>query len=86
MYHPAGRDEGRGAIRPLTDDFFRLRGLSTVVGSGQEELKKGLRIDFLGEEGVDAGGIRKEWFLLLIREVFDEAHGLSNLQALSSSI
>ncbi|KAJ5697328.1 hypothetical protein N7488_011012 [Penicillium malachiteum] len=53
-----------------------LRGVSEVVGSGQEEIKKGLRIEFLGEEGIDAGGLRKEWFLLLVREVFDPHHGL----------
>lgn len=52
-----------------------LRGVSEVVGTGQEEIKKGLRIEFLGEEGVDAGGLRKEWFLLLVREVFDPHHG-----------
>lgn len=33
-----------------------LRGVSEAVGSGQEEIKKGLRIAFQGEEGVDAGG------------------------------
>ena len=33
-----------------------LRGVSEVVGSGQEEVKKELRIEFSGEEGVDAGG------------------------------
>ena len=33
-----------------------LRGVSEVVGAGQEEIKKGLRITFRGEEGVDAGG------------------------------
>ncbi|PWY95581.1 HECT-domain-containing protein [Aspergillus sclerotioniger CBS 115572] len=53
-----------------------LRGVSEVVGSSQEEIKKGLRIEFLGEEGVDAGGLRKEWFLLLVREIFDPHHGL----------
>jgi E3 ubiquitin-protein ligase HECTD2 len=53
-----------------------LRGVSEVVGSGQEEIKKGLRIEFIGEEGVDAGGLRKEWFLLLVREVFDPNHGV----------
>ena len=52
-----------------------LRGVSEVVGTGQEEIKKGLRIVFLGEEGVDAGGLRKEWFLLLVREIFDPNHG-----------
>ncbi|KAI9802496.1 MAG: hypothetical protein M1825_002881 [Sarcosagium campestre] len=53
-----------------------LRGVSEVVGTGQEEIKKGLRIEFVGEEGVDAGGLRKEWFLLLVRDVFDPNHGL----------
>lgn len=53
-----------------------LRSVSEVVGSGQEEIKKGLRIEFLGEEGLDSGGLRKEWFLLLVREVFDPEHGL----------
>ena len=33
-----------------------LRGVSESVGTGQEEIKKGLRIEFSGEEGVDAGG------------------------------
>jgi len=52
-----------------------LRGVSENVGSGQEDIKKSLKIEFLGEEGVDAGGLRKEWFLLLVREVFDPHHG-----------
>jgi len=38
----------------LVDDS--LRGVSEVVATGQEEIKKGLKIDFVGEEGVDAGG------------------------------
>ena len=38
----------------LVDDS--LRSVSEVVGSGQEDIKKGLRIEFVGEEGVDAGG------------------------------
>ncbi|KAL8796745.1 MAG: hypothetical protein Q9182_007310 [Xanthomendoza sp. 2 TL-2023] len=53
-----------------------LRGVSEAVGSGQEDIKKSLRIAFQGEEGVDAGGLRKEWFLLLVREVFDPEHGM----------
>lgn len=53
-----------------------LRSVSEVVGTGQEEIKKGLRIEFSGEEGVDAGGLRKEWFLMLVREIFDPNHGM----------
>lgn len=33
-----------------------LRGVSEVVVTGQEEIKKGLRIEFSDEEGIDAGG------------------------------
>ena len=53
-----------------------LRSVSEVVGTGQDDIKKGLRIDFIGEEGLDSGGLRKEWFLLLVRDVFDPEHGL----------
>ncbi|RYO81986.1 hypothetical protein DL764_009684 [Monosporascus ibericus] len=58
----------------LVDDS--LKQVSEVVGSGSEDIKKALRIEFRGEEGVDAGGLRKEWFLLLVREVFNPDHGL----------
>lgn len=57
----------------LVDDS--LKAVSEVIGSGGEDVKKGLRIVFKGEEGVDAGGLRKEWFLLLVREVFNPDHG-----------
>ncbi|KAI1800837.1 HECT-domain-containing protein [Daldinia bambusicola] len=53
-----------------------LKQVSEIVGSGGEEIKKGLRIEFKGEEGIDGGGLRKEWFLLLVREVFNPDHGL----------
>lgn len=52
-----------------------LKGVSEVIGGGGEDIKKGLRIAFQGEEGVDAGGLKKEWFLLLVREVFNPDHG-----------
>lgn len=52
-----------------------LTKVSEVVGSGSEDIKKALRIEFRGEEGYDAGGLRKEWFLLLVREVFNPEHG-----------
>ncbi|KAK4987755.1 putative E3 ubiquitin-protein ligase [Elasticomyces elasticus] len=58
----------------MVDDS--LRQISAAVGAGQEELKKGLRVHFTGEEGVDAGGLRKEWFLMLVRDIFDPNHGM----------
>lgn len=59
----------------LVDDS--LKAVSEVIGSGGEDIKKGLKINFKGEEGIDAGGLRKEWFLLLVREVFNPDHGKS---------
>lgn len=63
----------------LVDDS--LKGISEVVAQGQEEIKKGLKVEFVNEEGIDAGGLRKEWFLLLIREIFDPMHGKSSRYA-----
>ncbi|KAF9166421.1 putative E3 ubiquitin-protein ligase [Actinomortierella ambigua] len=40
------------------------------------DLKKSLRIEFVGEDGIDAGGLRKEWFLLLVRQLFDPQYGM----------
>lgn len=40
------------------------------------ELKKKLRITFVDEAGIDAGGLTKEWFLLLIRDLFDPQYGM----------
>jgi E3 ubiquitin-protein ligase HECTD2 len=53
-----------------------LTAVSGVIGGDAEDVKKRLRIEFRGEEGIDAGGLRKEWFLLLIREVFNPDHGM----------
>ncbi|KAK3191288.1 putative E3 ubiquitin-protein ligase [Lecanicillium sp. MT-2017a] len=53
-----------------------LTAVSEVIGSGSDDIKKGLRIKFVGEEGIDGGGLRKEWFLLVIRDVFNPEHGM----------
>ncbi|KAK5660780.1 hypothetical protein OQA88_12147 [Cercophora sp. LCS_1] len=58
----------------LVDDS--LKAVSEVIGGGAEDIKKGLKIIFRGEEGVDAGGLKKEWFLLLVREVFNPDYGM----------
>lgn len=40
------------------------------------ELLKPLRIYFAGEEGADAGGLKKEFFQLLMEQVFDPSFGM----------
>ncbi|XP_040295004.1 probable E3 ubiquitin-protein ligase HERC4 isoform X2 [Bufo bufo] len=55
-----------------------------IVGDAMEVLrktknidyKKPLRVIFVGEEAVDAGGVRKEFFLLIMRELLDPKYGM----------
>lgn len=39
-------------------------------------LKKELKVKFMGEEGIDEGGVKKEFFQLVIKEIFDEKYGM----------
>lgn len=41
-----------------------------------DQLHQSLRIKFANEPGVDAGGLVREWFTLMTKEVFDDATGL----------
>ena len=49
--------------------------LNTLVSSGKN-LKKPLKVKFEGEPGVDEGGVQKEFFQLLVREIFDVGYGM----------
>lgn len=44
--------------------------------SSQEDLKKPLRVKFVDEEAEDAGGVTKEFFLLLLREILKPDYGM----------
>ncbi|XP_012283893.1 probable E3 ubiquitin-protein ligase HERC4 isoform X2 [Orussus abietinus] len=50
-----------------------LRELSQYDSS---DLKKPLRVKFHGEEAEDAGGVKKEFFLLLLKEILDPKYGM----------
>lgn len=41
-----------------------------------DNLKKSLRVQFINEPGVDAGGLKKEWFLLLTNALFSPETGM----------
>uniref|UniRef100_A0A8B9KXV1 HECT and RLD domain containing E3 ubiquitin protein ligase 4 n=1 Tax=Astyanax mexicanus TaxID=7994 RepID=A0A8B9KXV1_ASTMX len=55
-----------------------------VVGDTMEVLRKSKNVDykkplkviFVGEEAVDAGGVRKEFFLLIMKELLDPKYGM----------
>ncbi|KAF1992579.1 hypothetical protein K402DRAFT_320981 [Aulographum hederae CBS 113979] len=46
-----------------------LQKIGKVLG-GSTDYKKGLRVQFVDEEGVDVGGLRKEFFMLAMEEIF----------------
>eukprot|EP01138_Halocafeteria_seosinensis_P016429 gb/GECG01016760.1/.p1 GENE.gb/GECG01016760.1/~~gb/GECG01016760.1/.p1 ORF type:complete len:1660 (+),score=233.46 gb/GECG01016760.1/:1-4980(+) len=50
--------------------------LNQIASVPSPMLKKPLKIVFRGEEGVDAGGVQKEWFQLLVRDLFDINFGM----------
>ena len=51
--------------------------LNELEKNGQN-LQNELKVKFIGEEGVDEGGVRKEFFILLIRQIFDPNYGMFN--------
>ncbi|ELU04155.1 hypothetical protein CAPTEDRAFT_93626 [Capitella teleta] len=48
------------------------------IAMKQHDLKKKLKVTFAGEPGLDMGGLTKEWFLLLIRQIFQQEYGMFN--------
>ena len=40
------------------------------------KLQNPIKVKFIGEQGVDEGGVRKEFFLLFIRQIFDPNYGM----------
>ena len=46
------------------------------VSKPNVNLRNELKVKFKGEQGVDEGGVRKEFFILLIRQIFDPNYGM----------
>ncbi|CAI1516587.1 hypothetical protein SEUBUCD646_0J02280 [Saccharomyces eubayanus] len=46
------------------------------IKAHQGDLLKSLRVEFVNEPGIDAGGLRKEWFFLLTKSLFNPMNGL----------
>ncbi|KAG8311112.1 putative E3 ubiquitin-protein ligase herc4 [Homalodisca vitripennis] len=42
----------------------------------ERDYKKPLKVTFIGEEAEDAGGVKKEFFMLLLREILDPKYGM----------
>ena len=51
--------------------------LNELAKNGKN-LQSELKVKFVGEQGVDQGGVRKEFFILVIRQIFDPNYGMFN--------
>ena len=49
--------------------------LEVICENRPEDLRKQLRVKFDGEEGIDEGGVQKEFFQLIIEELFNPEIG-----------
>ncbi|KAF8827633.1 hypothetical protein HHX47_DHR4000315 [Lentinula edodes] len=61
--------------RVLEDSF------TAIMGHTGENLKRRLMISFDGEDGLDYGGVSREWFFLLSHEIFNPSYGLFEYSA-----
>ena len=50
--------------------------LTQIMSAPVAHVRKPLKVQFLGEEAEDAGGVRKEFFLLLMREILNPNFGM----------
>eukprot|EP01087_Luapelamoeba_hula_P014211 TRINITY_DN4127_c1_g1_i1.p1 TRINITY_DN4127_c1_g1~~TRINITY_DN4127_c1_g1_i1.p1 ORF type:complete len:793 (-),score=133.70 TRINITY_DN4127_c1_g1_i1:201-2579(-) len=50
--------------------------LTEISRHDPADLKKELRVHFVGEEALDEGGVQKEFFQLILREIFDPKYGM----------
>ncbi|KAJ8029306.1 E3 ubiquitin-protein ligase NEDD4 [Holothuria leucospilota] len=64
----------------ILEDSYR----GIIVVKNADLLKARLWIEFLGEVGLDYGGVAREWFFLLSREMFNPYYGLFEYSAMDN--
>lgn len=50
--------------------------LNQLSKQKRDDLKKPLKVMFIGEDAYDAGGVKKEFFMLLLKEILDLKYGM----------
>eukprot|EP01114_Cavostelium_apophysatum_P016184 TRINITY_DN4550_c2_g1_i1.p1 TRINITY_DN4550_c2_g1~~TRINITY_DN4550_c2_g1_i1.p1 ORF type:complete len:715 (-),score=172.56 TRINITY_DN4550_c2_g1_i1:46-2190(-) len=63
-------------VMKIRREYLIEDSLSEISRHPPEDLKKELRVHFVGEEAIDEGGVQKEWFQLIVREIFDPKYGM----------
>jgi len=57
-------------------EYLLSDSIEAVMSLSRKDLRKVWRFEFIGEAGIDAGGLAREWFELVTEEVFDPDMGL----------
>ena len=57
-------------------EFLLEDSVDAVMSLSRRDLRKAWRFEFIGEAGIDAGGLAREWFQLVTAEIFDPDMGL----------
>ncbi|KAG0245013.1 putative E3 ubiquitin-protein ligase HTD2 [Mortierella sp. GBA43] len=57
-------------------DYIIEDALVQLQNKSHEDLKKQLKVKFVNEEGIDEGGVQKEFFQLATRELMDPKYGM----------
>lgn len=47
-----------------------------IAMENPNDLKKQLVVEFVGEQGIDEGGVSKEFFQLIVEEIFNPDYGM----------
>lgn len=50
--------------------------INTLLSSEEKYLKRPLKVHFLGEEAEDAGGVKKEFFMILFQKLLQSEYGM----------
>lgn len=68
---------GVSLLPPAALDHVPVLQLEMITTEKPSDLKKQLFIEFEGEQGVDEGGLSKEFFQLVLEEIFNPDIGKS---------
>lgn len=70
-------DYFKGHVRiNIRREFLLEDSLLAVMSLSRNDLRKVWRFEFLQEEGIDAGGLSREWFQLVTEQIFNPDMGL----------
>lgn len=78
-------------VNPLLTLFIRRDHivqdtLNQLSKQKRDDLKKPLKVMFVGEDAYDAGGVKKEFFMLLLKEILDLKYGMFTFYEETNSI